>query len=254
MFTRSTTKLRVLARVLVFHGIALAVAPFALLALLLAGRHRSELLDVLLHRGVLGAFWLWGFEPAVVGAPPPADTGPLLIVANHKMGMDTAVVERYVRARSLGKDRVSRWPIFGRLARARGTVFINKEGGGSRASALRSIEAVLRGGDRMIVFPEGLMQPGDEVAPFHRGSFSAAKGFEVLCIGLAYPPGLEWRKLEPMPAHMWKLLWRGRIPVGVAIGEPMTIVDDAAEAAAEAHRVTSELVVQARAALEARAC
>ncbi len=244
-------RLSVLGRMAVFlagRSVATLLLPFRLLA----ANSRAKALEHELHESVRAGYRLYGFDSAMVGTPPSADDGPLLVVANHRTGMDTAVIENLVNARSLSKDRVSRWPLFGRLARARGTVFLNKEGAGSRVSAVRSIGAALDGGASVIVFPEGVIEPGDEVRPFHRGAFAAARGRQVVCIGLAYPPSFEWLKKEPMPVHLWSLLWRGRIPVGVAIGEPFVVPPQSREAAREAHRRTSALVVVARDALNAR--
>jgi 1-acyl-sn-glycerol-3-phosphate acyltransferase len=242
----------VLARLLLFlvaAGVAVVVIPLQLLVT--PSKRRRQVLRRTLHLAVNACFRLFGFDQITIGAPPPPDQGPMLVVANHRTGMDSAVVENMVDAVSLAKARIASWPLFGRLASARGTMFLNKEGAGSRVSAMRSIRSALSEGNNVLVFPEGVIQPGDEVGPFHRGSFAAARDCHVLCIGLAYPPDVEWLKQEPMPMHLWKLLWRGHIPVGVAVGEPVPILSDSLAAADDARRRTSALVAKARAALEA---
>ncbi len=203
-----------------------------------------------MHVGLRLALRLFGVKQVTVGQPPAPGHEPLLVVANHRTGLDTAIVESFVDARSLSKDRVLGWPVFGRIARARGTLFVNRERAGSRVAALRGIASALEGGASVIVFPEGMTRAGDEVGPFQHGSFAAARGRQVLCMGLAYPAGFEYLRKETMPMHLWKLLWRGWIPVSIAIGEPFIPSVDSRATAEEARRRTTVLVDAARAALE----
>jgi 1-acyl-sn-glycerol-3-phosphate acyltransferase len=173
-------------------------------------------------------------------------------VSNHRTGLDTVALHQALEGRSLAMGGVAGWPVIGRFARAQGTLFVDRGSGGSRVAAIRGVRAVLEQGTNVFVFPEGMMFPGDEVRPFFRGAFAAAVGRPVLCVGLAWPPGIEYLHDEPMPIHLFRLLWRVRIPVCCAIGEPFVASEDAAATAREAQRRTLALVARARAEFDAR--
>ncbi len=193
---------------------------------------------------------LYGLRVIAVGEAPAPESAPLLIVSNHRSGLDTLVIRQILSGRSLAKSRVANWPLFGALFRAGGTVFVDRANAGSRVAAIRSITTALDEGANVIVFPEGMTVAGDEVRPFFRGAFHAARGRRVLCLGLAFPPGTEFTREEPMPVYLWKLLWRGSLPVAIAIGEPYQNPRDPAEAALTARRRTVALVARARHTLD----
>ena len=195
---------------------------------------------------------LFGLEIVSVGSPPSTSERPWLVVANHRSGLDTLVVRQFLHGRSLAKSRVATWPVLGAIVRSHGTVFVDRSGAGSRVAAIRGIRTALAEGDNVIVFPEGMTAAGDDVHPFFRGAFAAARGYPVLCVGIAMPTGTEYIREEPMPMHLWKLLWRTRLRVGVAVGEVYQGPDDSAAAAVEARRRTTVLVSKARCALESR--
>lgn len=100
--------------------------------------------------------------------------GPLLIVANHVSWLDIPVLQACCRLRLVSKADLQRWPVVGMLARAVGTLFIERE---RRRDAMRVVHHMadaLRAGDIIGVFPEGTTSDGSVVLPFHANLLQSA--------------------------------------------------------------------------------
>lgn len=94
------------------------------------------------------------------------------VVANHVSWMDIFTLNAVQRIYFVSKDEVARWPAIGWLARATGTVFIERKG--SQAMAQKNLfEARLRAGHQLLFFPEGTSTDGIRVLPFKSTLFAA---------------------------------------------------------------------------------
>ncbi len=104
-----------------------------------------------------------------------AHPGAVLMVANHVSWLDIPALHASApRARFVSKSNIAHWPLLGRLARAGGTLFIERE---RKRDALRVVHEVadaLRRSDAVAVFPEGTTGAGYEVLPFHANLLQAA--------------------------------------------------------------------------------
>ncbi len=93
-------------------------------------------------------------------------------VANHSSWLDIFVLNAPKRIYFVSKSEVAGWPGIGWLARATGTVFINRRArDAARQKAL--FEARLRAGHRLMFFPEGTSTDGRQVVPFKSTLFAA---------------------------------------------------------------------------------
>ena len=113
-----------------------------------------------------------GVEVRVSGTAHP---GAVLMVANHVSWLDIPALHASApRARFVSKADIAHWPLLGRLARAGGTLFIERE---RKRDALRVVHEVadaLKQADAVAVFPEGTTGAGHEVLPFHANLLQAA--------------------------------------------------------------------------------
>jgi 1-acyl-sn-glycerol-3-phosphate acyltransferase len=104
-----------------------------------------------------------------------AHPGAVLMVANHVSWLDIPALHASApQARFVSKSAIAHWPLLGRLARAGGTLFIERE---RKRDALRVVHEVadaLRRADAIAVFPEGTTGAGDTVLPFHANLLQAA--------------------------------------------------------------------------------
>jgi 1-acyl-sn-glycerol-3-phosphate acyltransferase len=94
------------------------------------------------------------------------------VVANHASWLDIFALNAAQRIYFVSKSEVASWPAIGWLARATGTVFINRKG--TEAKAQQEVfEARLRAGHRLCFFPEGTSTDAIRVLPFKSSLFQA---------------------------------------------------------------------------------
>jgi 1-acyl-sn-glycerol-3-phosphate acyltransferase len=113
-----------------------------------------------------------GVEVRVSGT---AHAGPLLLVANHVSWLDIPALHASApQARFVSKSAIAHWPLLGRLARAGGTLFIERERKRDAMRVVHEVAAALKGVDTVAVFPEGTTGAGHGVLPFHANLLQAA--------------------------------------------------------------------------------
>ncbi|SBT46951.1 lysophospholipid acyltransferase family protein [Micromonospora auratinigra] len=78
-----------------------------------------------------------------------------LLVANHVSWLDVLAVLAVAPARLLAKREVRDWPVVGLLARAAGTVFVDRSRPRELPATVARVAATLRAGHPVAVFPEG---------------------------------------------------------------------------------------------------
>ena len=104
-----------------------------------------------------------------------ADAGAVLLVANHVSWLDIPALHACApRARFVSKSNIAHWPLLGRLARAGGTLFIERERKRDAMRVVHEVAAALRQSDAVAVFPEGTTGAGFGVLPFHANLLQAA--------------------------------------------------------------------------------
>ena len=115
------------------------------------------------------AFVILGMRFTTRGTPM---RGRGAVVANHASWLDIFTLNAPQRVYFVSKSEVAGWPGIGWLARATGTVFIQRKG--SEALAQKNLfEARLRAGHHLLFFPEGTSTDGLRVLPFKSTLFAA---------------------------------------------------------------------------------
>jgi len=162
---------------IVLRGLLLAILVFGGLAVLLLTRLIERPLCGL-HRPVTpyitqsvcrGAFLILGIKHEVKGTPM---TTRGAVVANHTSWLDIFALNVAKRIYFVSKSEVAGWPGIGWLARATGTVFIER----SRAKAheqTQVFQARLLAGHKLLFFPEGTSTDGLQVLPFKTALFQS---------------------------------------------------------------------------------
>jgi len=97
-----------------------------------------------------------------------------LIASNHVSYVDVIVLASQMPTVFVAKAEVQNWPLIGLLCKRAGVIFINRESIRAAAVANRVVEAALRSGLRVVVFPEGTTSAGDTILPLHAALFQAA--------------------------------------------------------------------------------
>ena len=163
------TTLRAIWRILAVVGMVLRglwLAGVVMPRLAAAGRH------AIVQRWSVRMLRCLGVEVRVAGSAHP---GAVLMVANHVSWLDIPALHASApQARFVSKSNIAHWPLLGRLARAGGTLFIERE---RKRDALRVVHEVadaLRQANAVAVIPEGTTGTGVGVLPFHANLLQAA--------------------------------------------------------------------------------
>ncbi|MBL4771696.1 MAG: 1-acyl-sn-glycerol-3-phosphate acyltransferase [Planctomycetes bacterium] len=140
----------------------------------------------------------------------PIPKPPFFLVANHLSYLDIVILHATVRGHFLSKSEIGSWPIMGSLAKWAGTLFIDRKNRRDVSRAIPELQAAMRGGEGVILFPEGTSTAGTTVDPFHPSLLQAPlamqMGTHVASLHYATPAGSE-------PAHM-SVCWWGDMPFG----------------------------------------
>ena len=164
---------------------------------------------------------------------------PTLFVANHTSYLDIEIMGAAVEGSFVSKAEVSRWPIFGQLARLQRTIFVERA---DRAGAARQRDEIRRRldqGRNLILFPEGTSGDGIHLLPFKSTLFAAAEDeravvqpvsvvyrlLDGIPLGRFYRPFFAWYGDMTMPPHLWKMLGLGQLTVIVTFHEPVRLKD-----------------------------
>ena len=110
----------------------------------------------------------------VVRAPLPE--GPVVFVANHQNSVDIlATSARLPRAFVyVARHELRSWPIIGWVLEHTACVFIDRSHPRRAVETLRAAGARIRGGDSVLLFPEGGRSYTHHTQPFMRGAFMLA--------------------------------------------------------------------------------
>jgi 1-acyl-sn-glycerol-3-phosphate acyltransferase len=184
---------RLVARVFgLFGALLLGVALLPVLPLLTAGGRQAA--GRVWARAVLAAL---GARLVTRGRLPRRGA---LLVANHISWLDVLAVLAVAPGPLVAKREVRDWPLVGALARAAGTVFVDRSRPRSLPATVAEVTAHLRAGRLVTVFPEGTTTCGgahrpDPGEPFRPAMFQAAidARVPVVPVALRYTHGPERR-------------------------------------------------------------
>lgn len=170
------------------------------------------------------------------------------VVANHASWLDIFTLNAPQRIYFVSKAEVAGWPGIGWLARATGTVFIQRKG--SEALAQKNLfEARLRAGHHLLFFPEGTSTDGLRVLPFKSTLFAAffADGLDRILhiqpVSVVYtaPPGEDprfygwWGDMSFGPHLLKVLAARRQGSVEIVFHPPVSVADFPDRKALAAH-------------------
>jgi 1-acyl-sn-glycerol-3-phosphate acyltransferase len=225
------------------RGLVLVVLNFGCLLLLLAAR--------LIERPLAGqdrpvtphitrfvcrtALRVLGIAYVVQGSPMQHRGA---VVANHSSWLDIYALNACQSVYFVSKAEVSRWPFIGWLARATGTVFIERDRRRARDHQ-SEFESRIRAGHKLLFFPEGTSTDGRRVVPFKSTLFQAfyTHGLEQVMsiqpVSVVYhaPPGQDvrfygWWGAMFLAPHLLQTLAAGRQGRIEVIFHPPVSVDD----------------------------
>lgn len=200
----------------VLRGVLLATLVFGCLALLLVVRLIERPLFGL-HRPVTPYITQFVCRGAFVILRMGFSThGSLMsergaVVANHTSWLDIFALNARKRIYFVSKSEVANWPGIGWLARATGTVFIERNPRRAREQTAL-FEARLMAGHKLLFFPEGTSTDGLRVLPFKTTLFAAFFSDHLRDHMHIQPVALVFRAPKGQPARFYG--WWGEMEFG----------------------------------------
>lgn len=148
--------------------------------------------------------WLRATYEGRENVPP---TGAYVVAPVHRSNLDTLIVGGLSRRRLrfMGKDSLWNTRFFGAIFSALGAFPVHR--GSADREALRRSLVVLRGGEPLVVFPEGTRQSGPVVQPLFEGAayLATRAGVPIIPVGIggseaAMPKGSKM--IHPVKVHV----------------------------------------------------
>jgi 1-acyl-sn-glycerol-3-phosphate acyltransferase len=143
-----------------------------------------------------------------------------LLVSNHLSYLDIVVLSSIQPCVFVAKRDVASWPLFGWLAHAAGTIFVDREQRFSRGKAVDVISDAIAGGSVVVIFPEGTSSDGSMVLPFKSALLESAVQLHCPVAGASIEYALDggsvadevcyWRDMTLVP-HLLNLLFKREI-------------------------------------------
>jgi len=157
---------------------AFAVVFFSLCALVenaiaipfFSGARRLHARALWLHRWSRFACRVLGIRIRTHGSMPSSG----LLVSNHLSYLDIVVLSSIRPCVFVAKRDVARWPLFGWLAHAAGTIFVDRERRFSSRKAVEVVRQAIGTGSVVVLFPEGTSSDGSTVLPFKSALLESA--------------------------------------------------------------------------------
>jgi len=139
-------------------------------------------------------------------------TGPLpdtyILIANHPSIFEDIGIPALFDAYPVAKEELKKWFIGGRIARAAGTLFVQRESEESRQEVSQEIVQALADGKNVAIFPEGGCK-GRRIQPFRWGIFdiSLDNKIPIVPVFLHYEAQeeFEWQD-QTAPQKIWQIM------------------------------------------------
>ena len=178
----------------------------------------------------------------------PGETGRL-VVSNHVSFLDIFTLDSVLPSGFVAKAEIAKWPVFGGIAKAVGTIFIERGNKKALLGIGANMKAAIEAGRTLLMFPEGTTSNGTGLLKLHANLFDAAAktGADVIPVVLRYKSRGE---ITTAPAYvgktglfecLWNVVNTPDLTVDVIIGKPFT-GDDRRMLCKEASAVMSQAI------------
>jgi lyso-ornithine lipid O-acyltransferase len=221
-------KLRAIRRAVTL-GLALIYCLFRSILSQLSGPDTPERRAAWNHASAIMVAKLFGVQMKVTGTPPSGG----LLVANHLSYLEVLIFGAALPCSLVSKAEIAHWPFFGWLARAGGTLFVDRASRASAEAVTEQVAERLKGAVPVLFFPEGTSTDGSKLLRFHSRLFTPAveAGVPVTAASVRYIPvdggpeeTLCWYGDQAFLPHIWRTLGGPDFIAEVEFGEPRIYV------------------------------
>jgi len=215
--------------VVFFSGIALL--EIAITFPLLSPTKRRAARAAWLHRWCRFACLVLGLRLTTTGSIPRSG----LLVCNHLSYLDIIALSSLQPCVFVAKRDVRAWPLFGWLARAGGTIFVQRNSRLAAPTEISQIREAIEAGLLVVLFPEGTSSDGATVLPFKSSLLQAAvsSGCPIAPAGITYHLSrgsvanevCYWRDMTLVP-HLLNLFGKSHIESTIRFSSPKPCISD----------------------------
>lgn len=191
----------------------------------LGGQLSFEQRALWLQRSAARVLKSLGIRWSVLGQPPACG----LVVSNHLSYLDIPIISATMPCFFVAKMDVGRWPVFGKVARTGGTIFLDRSSQVSANMVAETMAERLNLPVPVLLFPEGTSTDGTKVLRFHSRLIAPATtaGAPITTAAIRYisDGGVEERELcwygeDSFVTHLWKVLGVHSFSAQLRFGEP----------------------------------
>lgn len=224
------------AKLAVLALAAIILIPVQALLLVLSPS-RAGWLPVHFHRLFLALF-----NVRVREKGRPEGERARLVLANHVSWLDIPVIGSLRPMSFVAKSEIAGWPLIGHLAKLQRTVFIERARKAATAEVNQEVARRLKGGEAIVLFPEGTTGDGNRLLTFRSSLIGAARAaladpevdsIVLQPLAIAYVrrnglpvtrrerPEIAWYGDMDLAPHLAAFLRDGPLDVEIRWGEPI---------------------------------
>lgn len=140
----------------------------------------------------------------------PRPRAPFLLVSNHLSYVDILTLGATLGPTFVAKHDIARWPVLGHLARATGTIFVDRARRRDALRVMREMDQAWAEGAGIVLFPEGTSSRGEVVHPFR----TALLEWAVHHRRAVHAVALHYRTTDPRHPAADTVCWWGDVQFG----------------------------------------
>lgn len=133
-----------------------------------------------------------------------------ILIANHPAAFEDIGIPALFNVVSLAKLQVQDWFIVGRITRAAGTLYVDRDDPASRQQVIQTMVDAVNAGRNIALYPEGGCKGRRLFREFKSGAFevSMRTGVPILPLFLHYEAqdDFEWQPPHLLPHKIWHMM------------------------------------------------
>jgi 1-acyl-sn-glycerol-3-phosphate acyltransferase len=133
-----------------------------------------------------------------------------IVISNHPSAFEDIGIPAVFDVVSLAKLQVQDWFIVGRIARAAGTLFVDRDNPDSRKQVIQEMVKAVEAGQNIALYPEGGCKGRRLYSEFKTGAFEVSfrTGVPILPVFLHYEAqdDFEWQPPYSLPDKIWHFM------------------------------------------------
>ncbi len=148
-----------------------------------------------------------------------------ILIANHPSAFEDIGIPAIFDVVSLAKTQVQDWPVLGRIAKAAGTLFVDRDNPESRKQVIQAMVEAVNAGQNIALYPEGGCKGRRLFSEFKTGAFevSMRTGVPILPVFLHYEAqdDFEWQPPYTLPDKIRHMITAVNNRVNYYVHDPL---------------------------------